>query len=274
MGFRELLGLWLAGFGLLACTPAKKEAPHSDILSVTLKFEDSSGHVESTLHQENIGKALADFISAARAAKKIKPAYEGISGDTGGVAMLLDDCMCDSPSDSLEIRFEGGRREKYLYYCDDIRALGSGDPLALDLSERDQEIQSNRWHAIRNRFCPRAYGCSDSKPPSWGFFIVSPGAEKYSDRYETFQELGWRWARILDSSRIAVPRVDMVITYHARGKEIRDVVIDSLDGKYAYLGLRFAKGSVGSLHSGIRRDSLIADSATVKITAYNAYYED
>jgi len=263
----------MATFGLLACTPAKTAAPRSDIVSVTVKFEDSSGYAESTLHLENLGKPLADFIAAARAAKKIKPAYDSVFKDTGGISDFLEACGCDSPTDSLEIHLADGKSEKYRFYCDEIRALGPGKALTLELSERDKEMQTNRWQAIRYRFCPKAYGCTDASPPGWKYFITSPSAKRFSDKKETIDGFGWIWARILDSSRVTDPRVNLVFAYQARGNKIRKLAIDSLDGKYADLGRRFLARSMGMRRNPWAPDSLSEDSATVHITAYNAYFE-
>jgi hypothetical protein len=240
----------------------------ANIVSVKLKFQDSSGYSEKVLSEDKLPKNLEDYIKTIRAAEQPAPKTPTAKGKKSLVDEMLDGCMCDSPSDSLEIRTGEGRIEKYEIYCSSARRVLSGDSHPLELAERQINIQSNRWQAIRFKYCPKDFGCSDSRPPNWHFTIESPLADRYSDEHHRLNQFGLTFGHVLDSSKVGIPTVPIVFTYHAKNGKITDMAIDSLDPKFAEIGRSFIRNT---LDRPITRRG--PDSGTVKITAYNAWFE-
>lgn len=216
---------------LAACLGWSADEP---VLSVTLKFQDSSGFIVKTFSADSLGMTLGKVVQAIRSFP-----VPG-AGPDSGEARFEDDrgvglCGCEAPYDSLEIVLKGGRREKYLLHCSGAYRESRRRSLALEMGDFGGAMLNSRWDALRARFCRKGYGCSDGSPSKWDYQVFRGSDSAWGKRDTDADWLGMALAEALEEGSAQVPEIRMRVTVKGLAGKPISVRLDSVGtGEFAW----------------------------------------
>jgi hypothetical protein len=253
----------MAGCLLIGCSHENEVRERENPVSlVTLKFQDSTGWVERKVRGDSLSPNLRKYIRALHSARDIDSSKPADTSDPRDANPFLDDCMCESPSDSIEVTWKDGRREKYQMYCSEVLRVHPDTSRRLRVDEIVGSKLVSRWESLRARYCPNRYGCSDITRAYWRYGIEKRIGVDWVESQFVLTRLADELIVMLDSVPNPDPEVEILLTVQVKDGKAQIIAIDSVGGKYADLARRLAASGAADGYfepeSGPQRFRLIA----------------
>lgn len=147
----------------------------------------------------------------------------------------MDDCMCESPSDSLVVVFGDGRTERYEMYCSTTSRVRPDTTRKLRLDDISRHMLVSRWDALRLQYCPNPYGCGDVPRSYWHTGIRRLVDSTWVKAYMDPRHLADSLKVLIERVRDPDPMVEILVTLQVRDRVTERITVDSVGARYAEL---------------------------------------
>ncbi len=234
---------------VLACSKGKTRDTHTPllsggrpVLSVLLKFQDSTGFTVRSLPVDSLGASLRKLVESVGGIPS-GPRDTGSEYDARGVGL----CMCSTSYDSLILEFSDGTRQAYLFACSAAYRESPKASLPLHLEELENRKMNIRWDKVRARYCPKGYGCSDGSSPTPDWEVLD---ETWFDGkwmpYASGRMVGDTLKRMIQERNLPFRDFGIRLSVRVEAEKVKEVHLDSVDPSLQELAEELARRVMGS----------------------------